>query len=163
MDLGDFLEAGQYHVAQGYRVAGADAQQDVVFAGDERDVVDLGHGEQLATQRLPGPLGDVEVNVRGQRVASPDGVDDRRVPGDHALAFQAGHPGVRVRPGDVDQRRERAHGHAAIGAQRLDNQPVGVVHRCHMSTRAAPGKVTGSHMAKVARPFINLSHLAAEL
>jgi cytochrome P450 len=52
-DLGDLLEPRQYHVAQGHGVAGTDAQHDVVRAGDQRDVVDLGHAEQLAAHGLP--------------------------------------------------------------------------------------------------------------
>ena len=70
-DLGDFLEPRQHHVAQGHGVAGANAQQDVVLAGDERDVIDLGHAQQLAAHRLPGPLGDVQVDVGRQRVRRP--------------------------------------------------------------------------------------------
>jgi hypothetical protein len=40
-----------------------------VLARDERDVVDLGHAEQLTAHRFPRPLGDVEVDVGRQRVA----------------------------------------------------------------------------------------------
>jgi hypothetical protein len=39
----------------------------------------------------------------------------------------------------------------AVGSQRLDDHPIGVVRRCHMSTQAARGKVTESHMAKIFR------------
>jgi hypothetical protein len=151
VDLGDVLQPGQHHVTQRHGVPGADAQQDVVLAGDERDVVDVGHAQQLAAHGLPGPLGDVQVDVGGQRVTGPHRVDDRGVPGDHAFTFQAGDPGVRARPRDVDQVGERAHGHPAVGAQRLDDLPVDVVHRCHMSTQAAVRAVTESHMAKISR------------
>jgi hypothetical protein len=51
----------------------------------------------------------------------------------------------------VDQVGEGAHGHTAIRAQRLDDPPVNVIHRCHMSMQAVYGRVTGSHMAKISR------------
>jgi hypothetical protein len=98
-----------------------------MLTGDERDMVDFGHAEQLTTDGLPRPLSDVEVDVGRQRVAVPHGVDERRVPGDHAVMLKAGYARVHVRPRDVDPVGERAHGHPAVGAQRLDDQPVGVV------------------------------------
>jgi hypothetical protein len=51
----------------------------------------------------------------------------------------------------VHQVGERAHGHAAVSAQCLDDLPVGVVDGGHMSTGAARRKVAGSHMATIAR------------
>jgi len=120
-----------------------------VRAGDERDVVDLGHVEELAANRLPGPLGDVQVDVGRQGVAGAHRVDLRGVPGDHALAFQAGDPGVRAGPRDVHKVGERPHGQPPIGAQRLDDLPVGIVHRCHMSKHRIGRQVTVSHMARL--------------
>lgn len=120
-------------------------------AGDQRDMVHLGHAEQLAAHGLPGPLRDVQVNVGGQRVARPHGVDLRGVPGDHALAFQPGDPGVGAGPGDVHQLGERPHRQPPVGAQRLDDLPVGVIHRCHMSKDGIGREVTVSHMAIVTR------------
>jgi hypothetical protein len=122
-----------------------------VLAGDERDVIDLGHGQQLGAHRLPRPLRDLEVDVGGQRVAGPHRVDERCVPGDHAFPLQPRHPGVRARPGDVDQVGQGAHGHPAVGAQRIDDHPVGVVHRDHMSMQAVLGNIARSHMVKIAR------------
>jgi hypothetical protein len=120
-----------------------------VRAGDQRDVVYLGHGEQLAAHRLPGPLGDVQVDVGGQRVARAHRVDLRGVPGDHALAFQPRDPGVRAGPGDVHQLGERPHRQSTVRAQRLDDLPVGVVHRCHMSKHGIGRRFTVSHMARL--------------
>jgi hypothetical protein len=122
-----------------------------VLTGNQCDVVHVGHTQQLAAHGLPGPLGDVQVDVGGQRVAGPHRVDDRGVPGDHAFTFQAGDPSVRARPRDVNEVGERPHGHPAVGAQRLDDLPVDVVHRCHMSTQTVGRAVTESHMAKITR------------
>jgi hypothetical protein len=120
-----------------------------VGAGGQRDVVHLGHGEQLAAHRLPGPLRDVQVDVGGQRVAGPHRVDLRGVPGDHALTLKPGDPGVGAGPGDVHQLRQCPHRQPAVGAQRLDDLPVGVVHRRHMSKHGIDGKVTVGHMARL--------------
>jgi hypothetical protein len=60
----------------------------------------------------------------------------------------------------VDQVGKRAHGHPAVGAQRVDDLPVDVVHRCHMSTETAARTITESHMAKISRPpgqYVSLS------
>jgi len=130
---------------QGGGVAGPHQQHDVVLAGHQRGVVDLGNAQHLVTHLLPGLLRDLEEHVCRQAVAVLLRVDGRAVPGDHPGPLEPVDPGVGVGPGDVQLTGQRAHGKPAVGPQRGHDLTVQVVQRGHLSVSHRRRALMDSH------------------